>query len=71
MHLDIFVCLSRRVTEKLLPRSTRFFSIMSSLRGRPELSSFAREYTERVGVSGRCTLFKMLIMMHCIFIPGR
>ena len=23
------------------------------------------------GVNGRCTLFKMLIMMHCIFILGR
>ena len=43
------------------------------LRSHPELSSFSREYTEYAGgkgVKGCRMLFKMLITMHCIFIPG-
>ena len=43
------------------------------VRGRPELSSFSREYTEYAGGRGSMVVvrfFKMLIMMHCIFIRG-
>ena len=42
--------------------------------GRPELSSFSQEYTEYAGWRGSMAavcFFKMLIMMHCIFIQGR
>ena len=42
--------------------------------GHPELSSFSRKRVHRVrwgeGGKGCRTLFKMLILMHCIFIPG-
>ena len=41
------------------------------LRGHPELSSFSQEYTGGRGSMATVHLFKMLIMMHCVFIRGR
>ena len=48
-------------------------SNLKTIKGGLELSAFSKEYTEYAGggVNGTCTLFKMLIMMHCISIRGR
>ena len=46
-------------------------SCYHSVRVHPELSPFSREYTEYAGgVKGCRMLFKMLILMLCILIPG-
>ena len=43
-----------------------------NIRGRPQLSSFSKEYTEYAGGGGQWSIelsfFKMLIIMHCLCI---
>ena len=76
LHLTRFTSLTMLLMLVHLAISTLVTLLPAYLKntsyGSSEFSSFSRvQSTRGEEVNGRCTLFKMLIVMHCIFIPGR